>query len=70
MGRADDFQCPESGSYSTAINGLKTKIFCSYDRLVRPVRQHNDTVDVRVRLSLKRIQFVSTSSNFINVNES
>ncbi|KDR17727.1 Neuronal acetylcholine receptor subunit alpha-2 [Zootermopsis nevadensis] len=57
MVRADGSQCRPNGEYSTAINRLRNDILCSYDVFVRPVRQYNDTVDVKVRLSLRRIQF-------------
>ncbi|XP_023726365.1 neuronal acetylcholine receptor subunit alpha-2-like [Cryptotermes secundus] len=52
--RADDFQCPDN---STAITRLKSHVFCNYDPYIRPVRLYNETVDVRLRLVLKKIHF-------------
>lgn len=54
--RADEFQCPDN---STAIRRLKSHVFCNYDPYIRPVRWYNETVDVRLRLVLKKIHFVS-----------
>lgn len=55
--RADGSVCPEQDKYSTAISNLTSKLFCAYDSYVRPVRQRNETVDVKMQLFLKKIQF-------------
>jgi hypothetical protein len=58
--RADESQCPEN---STAMRRLKSHVFCNYDYFARPVRQYNETVDVRLRLVVKKIRFVSMHAN-------
>jgi transposase len=63
MVRADDSECPKDYNYSTTIIQLKTQLFCSYDTFTRPVRQHNDTVDVKLQLVVKKIQFVSMTNS-------
>ena len=55
----DELQCPNNYTVRTTMKLLRKHAFCSYDRTIRPVRKSNDTVDVRVRLLLRRIEFVS-----------
>jgi hypothetical protein len=63
MVRADDSECPKDDNFLTTMSQLKSQLFCSYDAYTRPVRQYNDTVDVKVLLVLKKIRFVSMTSS-------
>jgi hypothetical protein len=58
--RGEGSACPGQYNSSTTMSELISKLFCSYDPYVRPVRQYSDTVDVKMQLVLKKIEFVST----------
>ncbi|XP_069678421.1 neuronal acetylcholine receptor subunit alpha-10-like [Periplaneta americana] len=54
--RAQDDPCPNS-TYISNLSRLKSYVYCSYDRWIRPVRQNNEAVPVKLWFVLKRIDF-------------
>lgn len=56
---AEDFKCPALKPTTTETR-LRARY--TYDTFNRPIQQHgNNSVDVRLRLVLKKLDFVSTS---------
>ncbi|KAJ9585132.1 hypothetical protein L9F63_003084, partial [Diploptera punctata] len=52
-----EVKCPNNYTIRTTLSKLKRHAFCKYDSFVRPVRKHSDTVDVKLRLIIRKIDF-------------
>ncbi|KAJ4435498.1 hypothetical protein ANN_18114, partial [Periplaneta americana] len=62
--RAQDDPCPNS-TYISNLSRLKSYVYCSYDRWIRPVRQNNEAVPVKLWFALKRIDFVVVITEYV-----